>query len=103
MRVPPLGALTIFLDRRGRPPRQHHSALSGGGRTTHASIDGRLAGALVHRRQRPTIGSLADAGLGAEDIPQMIEIALSVRRLLDPNPVTVEESDAEAIYRNVLA
>ena len=55
------------------------------------------------RRRHTPFGSLADAGLGAEDIPQMIEIALSVRRLLDPNPVAVEESDAEAIYRNVLA
>ena len=55
------------------------------------------------RRRHTPFGSLADAGLGAEDIPQMIEIALSVRRLLDPNPVVVEESDAEAIYRNVLA
>jgi alcohol dehydrogenase class IV len=33
----------------------------------------------------------------------MIDIALQVRRLLDPNPVPVEAEDAERIYRAVLS
>ncbi|HJP30286.1 MAG TPA: iron-containing alcohol dehydrogenase [Candidatus Latescibacteria bacterium] len=55
------------------------------------------------RRQHTPYGSLADAGLSEADLPRMIEIALQVRRLLDPNPVEVTEADAERIYRAVLA
>ncbi|MEE3259426.1 MAG: iron-containing alcohol dehydrogenase [Candidatus Latescibacterota bacterium] len=55
------------------------------------------------RRRHTPYGSLANAELGAEDIPRMIEIAMGVRRLLDPNPVAVAEDDAAAIYRGVLA
>ena len=54
------------------------------------------------RREHTPHASLADAGLGEADIPRMIEIAMAVRRLLDPNPVEVEEEDAERIYREVL-
>ena len=55
------------------------------------------------RRQHTPYGSLADANLGAEDIPRMVEIAMGVRRLLDPNPVEVSQDDAAEIYRNVLS
>ena len=54
------------------------------------------------RRQYTPFGSLADAGLGEEDIPKMLEIGMAVRRLLDPNPVEVTEEVARAIYREVL-
>ena len=54
------------------------------------------------RRRHTPYGCLADAGLGSEDIPQMMEISLQIRRLLDHNPVDVTEADAERIYRNVL-
>ena len=56
----------------------------------------------VRRRHTP-FASLADAGLGEADLPRMIEVALQVRRLLDPNPVEVTAADAERIYRGVLA
>ena len=39
------------------------------------------------RRRFTPYGCLKDAGLGVEDIPRMVEIALKIRRLLDPNPV----------------
>ena len=54
------------------------------------------------RRQYTPYGSLTQAGLGAADIPQMVEVAMEVRRLLDPNPVAVTAADAAAIYRDVL-
>ncbi|NKB68912.1 MAG: iron-containing alcohol dehydrogenase [Candidatus Latescibacteria bacterium] len=54
------------------------------------------------RRQYTPYGSLRQAGLSAADIPQMVELAMEVRRLLDPNPVVVTAADAEAIYRGVL-
>ena len=54
------------------------------------------------RRQHTPYGSLADAGLSAADLPHMIDIAMQVRRLLDPNPVEVTPADAERIYRAVL-
>jgi alcohol dehydrogenase class IV len=55
------------------------------------------------RRRHTPYGTLADAGLTAADLPRMIDIALQVRRLLDPNPVPVEAEDAERIYRAVLS
>lgn len=55
------------------------------------------------RRQHTPFATLADAGLTAQDLPRMIDIAMQVRRLLDPNPVEVSEADAERIYRSVLA
>jgi alcohol dehydrogenase class IV len=54
------------------------------------------------RRRHTPYGRLADADLTEADIPAMMEIGLSVRRLLDPNPVDVTEIDAERIYRAVL-
>ena len=54
------------------------------------------------RRQHTPYGSLADAGLGAADIPRMVEIAMNVRRLLDPNPVEVSSQDAARIYQGIL-
>lgn len=55
------------------------------------------------RRQHTPYGCLADAGLTEADLPHMIDIALQVRRLLDPNPVEVTQADAERIYRGVLS
>ena len=55
------------------------------------------------RRRHTPFATLADAGLGGDDLPRMIEVALRVRRLLDPNPVEVTADDAERIYRGVLA
>lgn len=55
------------------------------------------------RRQYTPFATLADAGLTQDDLPRMIDIALQVRRLLDPNPVEVTAEDAERIYRSVLA
>ena len=54
------------------------------------------------RREHTPYGSLADADLRAEDIPRMVEIAMGVRRLLDPNPVEVSADDAAVIYGGVL-
>jgi len=54
------------------------------------------------RRQYTPFGSLADADLGEEDFPKMLEIGMAVTRLLDPNPVEVTEDVARAIYREVL-
>ncbi|MFT5089347.1 MAG: alcohol dehydrogenase class IV [Candidatus Latescibacterota bacterium] len=54
------------------------------------------------RRDYTPYGSLRAAGLSEDDIPRMVELAMTVRRLLDPNPVEVEAADAEAIYRGVL-
>lgn len=54
------------------------------------------------RREHTPYGSLRAAGLSEGDIPRMVELAMTVRRLLDPNPVAVEVADAEAIYRAVL-
>ena len=73
-----------------------------GGKSREAGIES-MAGWIDGLRRRHTpYGSLAAAELGAEDIPRMVEIAMGVRRLLDPNPVAVEETDAAAIYRSVL-
>ena len=54
------------------------------------------------RRQHTPYGSLSAAGISAADIPQMVESALSVQRLLEPNPVAVEADDAARIYQNAL-
>ena len=54
------------------------------------------------RRRHTPFGSLKTAGLEERDIPQMVEIGMAVRRLLDPNPVDVSEEDAARIYREVL-
>ena len=54
------------------------------------------------RRQYTPYGSLTASGLDEADIPQMVEIAMSMRRLLDPNPVAITPEDAAAIYRGVL-
>ncbi len=64
----------------------------------------RLAAAWIDnvRRQHTPYGSLTDAGLSVGDLPHMIDIAMQVRRLLDPNPVEVTAADAERIYRAVL-
>jgi alcohol dehydrogenase class IV len=40
--------------------------------------------------------------LEERDIPRLVERAMTVRRLLDPNPVEVTAEDAAAIYREVL-
>ena len=53
------------------------------------------------RRAHTPYGSLQEAGLDEADIAKMIEIAMEVRRLLDPNPVEVTAADAERIYRAV--
>lgn len=65
----------------------------------------RLAAGWVDevRRRHTPYATLADAGLGEADLPRMIDLAIQVRRLLDPNPVEVTEADAERIYRAVLA
>jgi alcohol dehydrogenase class IV len=55
------------------------------------------------RRKHTPYATLADAGLGEADLPRMIDIAMQVRRLLDPNPVEVTPQDAERIYRGVLS
>jgi choline dehydrogenase len=61
------------------------------------------AGWIDNLRKRYTpYATLADAGLGEADLPRMIDISMQVRRLLDPNPVEVSETDAERIYRAVL-
>lgn len=54
------------------------------------------------RRQHTAFGSLTSAGLSEADIPEMVEIGMSVRRLLDQNPVEVTAEHVEAIYRGVL-
>ena len=54
------------------------------------------------RRAHTPFGSLQDAGLGEVHIPQMVEVGLSVRRLMDQNPVEVSAEDAAAIYRGVM-
>jgi alcohol dehydrogenase class IV len=54
------------------------------------------------RRRHTPYGTLADADLSVTDLPRMIDIAMQVRRLLDPNPVEVMPEDAERIYRAVL-
>ena len=55
------------------------------------------------RRRHTPFGSLTAAGLSESDIPAMVEIGMSVRRLMDPNPVEVTAADAAAIYRGVLS
>lgn len=54
------------------------------------------------RRQHTPYGSLSESGLEEEDLPRMLDIAMAVGRLLDPNPVEVTRADAEDIYRGVL-
>ncbi len=54
------------------------------------------------RRRHTAFGSLTSAGLDDADIPTMVEVGMSVRRLLDPNPVEVTPEHAAAIYREVL-
>ena len=54
------------------------------------------------RRQHSPWGSLASSGLGGEIIPEMVEIAFNIRRLLDFNPVEMTRPDIERIYRGVL-
>ena len=54
------------------------------------------------RRRYTPFGSLIAAGLSEADIPRMIEIGMSVRRLLDPNAAEVTPDDADRIYRAVL-
>ncbi|MEC8646118.1 MAG: iron-containing alcohol dehydrogenase [Candidatus Latescibacterota bacterium] len=53
------------------------------------------------RRRYTPYTSLRAVGLEEGDIPRMVELAMSVRRLLDPNPVEVFPEDAEAIYRGI--
>ena len=78
------------------------AGLNLGGKSREEGIEAASAWIDGLRRRHTPYGSLADAGLAAEDIPRMIEIAMGVRRLLDPNPVPLEEADAEAIYRGAL-
>jgi alcohol dehydrogenase class IV len=54
------------------------------------------------RRRHTAFGSLTSAGLDEADIPEMVEVGMSVRRLLDHNPVEVSSEQAAAIYRAVL-
>jgi alcohol dehydrogenase class IV len=54
------------------------------------------------RRQYTPHPNLQAAGLGTEHIPQMVEIALGIRRLLDPNPVPLTHEQATDIYHSVL-
>ena len=54
------------------------------------------------RRRYTAFGSLTSAGLDEKDVPEMVEIGMSVRRLLHPNPVEVTPQHAAAIYREVL-
>ena len=54
------------------------------------------------RRQHTSFASLRASGLDEKDIPAMAGIALSIRRLMDPNPVELTGEDAERIYRAVL-
>ncbi len=62
------------------------------------------AGAWINdlRCNYTTFSTLEAVGITEEDIPKMVQMALTVRRLLDPNPVPVDQSVAEAIYRSVL-
>ena len=54
------------------------------------------------RREHTPWGSLESSGLGEEVIPEMVEIAFNIRRLLDYNPVEMSRRDIEQIYRGVL-
>lgn len=54
------------------------------------------------RRTYTPYGSLQQTGLTEAEISPMVEVAMGVRRLLDPNPVEVTPQDAERIYREVL-
>lgn len=54
------------------------------------------------RRRHTSFGSLGAAGLGEGDIPRLVEVAMTIRRLLDPNPVEVKPEDAARLYREVL-
>ena len=73
-----------------------------GGRSREEGV--RMAAEWVDnlRRAHTPFGSLQDAGLGEDQIPQMVEVGLSVRRLMDQNPVEVSPAAAAAIYREVL-
>jgi len=53
------------------------------------------------RRQHTPYGCLRESGLDEEDLPRMLDIAMAVTRLLDPNPVEVTREEAEGIYREV--
>ncbi len=55
------------------------------------------------RRRYTPFASLAAVGLEPRDIPRLVELAMTVRRLLDPNPVEVTAEDAAEIYRAVLS
>ncbi len=54
------------------------------------------------RRKHTPFGSLESSGLGKEDIPRMVEIGMSVDRLLSQNPVELETENAVAIYSEIL-
>ena len=54
------------------------------------------------RREHSPWGSLASSGLDGEIVPEMVEIAFNIRRLLDFNPVEMTRPDIERIYRGVL-
>lgn len=73
-----------------------------GGRSREEGVE--LAARWVDdlRRRHTPYGSLSTSGLGEGDIPRMVEIAMTTRRLLDPNPVEVTAEDAARIYRSVL-
>jgi len=54
------------------------------------------------RRRHTPFASLREAGLGRGDIPALAEIALTIRRLLDYNPVPVSREDALRLYEEIL-
>ena len=73
-----------------------------GGKSREEAVDMAAEWVASIRRNHTPFRSLAAAGLDETDLPRMIEIAMAVRRLLDPNPVEVTHGDAERIYREVL-
>ena len=73
------------------------------GKTREEGVEALAAWIDRIRREHTPWGSLESSGLGDEAIPQMVEIAFNIRRLLDPNPVEMTGQDIEQIYRGVLS
>ena len=55
------------------------------------------------RRRYTPHPNLQTAGLKSENIPEMVHIALQIRRLLDPNPIPLNEAQASTIYHSILS
>lgn len=55
------------------------------------------------RRRYTPYPNLQTAGLKSENIPEMVHIALQIRRLLDPNPIPLNEAQASTIYHSILS